>query len=34
VLVGPAATPLGLLRRLLDKCILRARHWLQGGGAT
>jgi predicted regulator of Ras-like GTPase activity (Roadblock/LC7/MglB family) len=34
VLVAPAATPLGLLRRLLDKCITRARHWLQGGGAT
>jgi predicted regulator of Ras-like GTPase activity (Roadblock/LC7/MglB family) len=34
VLVAPAATPLGLLRRLLDKCIARARHWLQGGGAT
>ena len=34
VLVAPAATPLGLLRRLLDKCIARARHWLDGGGAT
>lgn len=34
VMVAPAATPLGLLRRLLDKCIARARHWLDGGGAT
>ena len=34
VLVAPAATPLGLLRRLLDKCIARARHWLEGGATT
>jgi predicted regulator of Ras-like GTPase activity (Roadblock/LC7/MglB family) len=34
VLVAPAATPLGLLKRLLDKCIARASSWLAGGGAT
>lgn len=34
VLVAPASTPLGLLKRLLDKCIVRARSWLTGGGAT
>ena len=33
VLVAPAATPLGLLKRILDKCIARAGSWL-GGGAT
>lgn len=34
VLVAPATTPLGLLKRLLDKCIARALSWLGGGGAT
>jgi predicted regulator of Ras-like GTPase activity (Roadblock/LC7/MglB family) len=34
VLVAPAATPLGLLKRLLDKCIERARGWLVGGRAV
>jgi predicted regulator of Ras-like GTPase activity (Roadblock/LC7/MglB family) len=34
VLVAPASTPLGLLKRLLDKCVTRARGWLTGGGAT
>lgn len=34
VLVAPAATPLGLLKRLLDKCIARTNSWLVGGGAT
>jgi predicted regulator of Ras-like GTPase activity (Roadblock/LC7/MglB family) len=33
VLVAPAATPLGLLKRLLDKCVARAAQWLSGGGA-
>jgi tetratricopeptide (TPR) repeat protein len=34
VLVAPAPTPLGLLKRLLEKCVVRARGWLSGGGAT
>ena len=29
VLAGPPQTPLGLLKRLLDKCINRASAWLQ-----
>jgi predicted regulator of Ras-like GTPase activity (Roadblock/LC7/MglB family) len=32
VLIAPAATPLGLLKRLLDKCMSRTRTWLAGGG--
>jgi predicted regulator of Ras-like GTPase activity (Roadblock/LC7/MglB family) len=34
VLVAPAATPLGLLKRLLDKCVSRAAQWLSSGGAS
>jgi predicted regulator of Ras-like GTPase activity (Roadblock/LC7/MglB family) len=34
VLVAPAATPLGMIKRLLDKCIVRARSWLSGGRAA
>ena len=34
VLVAHSTTPLGLVKRLLDKCISRARNWLEGGGAT
>jgi predicted regulator of Ras-like GTPase activity (Roadblock/LC7/MglB family) len=34
VLVAPAATPLGLLKRLLDKCVARAAQWLSSGGAS
>jgi predicted regulator of Ras-like GTPase activity (Roadblock/LC7/MglB family) len=26
------ATPLGLVRRVLDRCLERARRWLDGGG--
>jgi len=32
VVAAPRATPLGLMRRLLDRCALRANRWLQGGG--
>jgi predicted regulator of Ras-like GTPase activity (Roadblock/LC7/MglB family) len=34
VLVAHSTTPLGLVKRLLDKCISRARSWLEGGGAA
>ena len=30
VLATSRATPLGLVRRLLDRCAAQARHWLQG----
>ncbi|MGH7679946.1 MAG: hypothetical protein ACRENU_15860 [Gemmatimonadaceae bacterium] len=33
VLVAHATTPLGLLKRLLEKCIARASSWLIGRGA-
>lgn len=32
VLAAAPATPLGLLKRLLDRCIARAIAWLSGGG--
>lgn len=34
VLAGAPATPLGLLRRLLDRCLQRTRAWLDAGGGT
>lgn len=34
VLVAPAATPLGLLRRLLERCVARAKMWLDASGAA
>jgi predicted regulator of Ras-like GTPase activity (Roadblock/LC7/MglB family) len=33
VLAAAPATPLGSLKRLLDRCIARATSWLSGGGA-
>jgi predicted regulator of Ras-like GTPase activity (Roadblock/LC7/MglB family) len=32
VLAGATATPLGLLRRLLDRCLARVSAWLASGG--
>jgi predicted regulator of Ras-like GTPase activity (Roadblock/LC7/MglB family) len=34
VLVAPAATPLGLVRRLLERCLARARMWLDASSAA
>ncbi|MEX2178714.1 MAG: tetratricopeptide repeat protein [Gemmatimonadaceae bacterium] len=34
VLAGAPATPLGLLRRLLDRCLTRVEAWLKAGGGT
>ena len=34
VLVAPAATPLGLLKRLLAKCVARAKSWLEVSSGT
>lgn len=34
VLIAPAATPLGLVRRLLERCVARAGVWLDSGSAT
>ncbi|HJQ21138.1 MAG TPA: tetratricopeptide repeat protein [Gemmatimonadaceae bacterium] len=33
LVAAPPATPLGLLRRLLDRCLTRATLWLTKGGA-
>jgi predicted regulator of Ras-like GTPase activity (Roadblock/LC7/MglB family) len=30
VVAASKATPLGLVRRVLDRCVERARHWLEG----
>src|SRR5438874_466115 len=32
VVAASKATPLGLVRRVLDRCLERARRWLDGGG--
>jgi tetratricopeptide (TPR) repeat protein len=34
VLVAPAATPLGLVKRLLERCVARARTWLEASNAA
>ena len=34
VLVAPAATPLGLVKRLLERCVARARMWLDASNAA
>jgi predicted regulator of Ras-like GTPase activity (Roadblock/LC7/MglB family) len=34
VLVAPAATPLGLVRRLLERCVGRAKAWLDASGSA
>jgi predicted regulator of Ras-like GTPase activity (Roadblock/LC7/MglB family) len=31
VVAASKATPLGLVRRVLDRCLERARQWLEGG---
>jgi len=30
VVAASKATPLGLVRRVLDRCVERARQWLEG----